>query len=79
MLSVHDRGAAIAPDELARMTKGIERGTTKLEGDRRHLGLGLYLVDRIVTAHGGKLSVASAEGEGTTFSVRLPRTDTKMH
>jgi signal transduction histidine kinase len=37
------------------------------------LGLGLYIVSEIVHAHGATISVASQEGEGTTFTIRWPR------
>ena len=79
VLAVQNGGPAIAPEELTRMTQGMEHGTSNPEGDRRHLGLGLYIVGKIVTAHGGRLTVSSGGEEGTTFSLRLPRTDTKMH
>jgi len=49
------------------------QGSRSSPGNRRHLGLGLYIVDRIVAAHGGRIDVASSEGHGTTFTVRLPR------
>jgi PAS domain S-box-containing protein len=39
---------------------------------RRGLGLGLSICDKIVSAHGGRISVHSKPGEGTTFDVRLP-------
>ncbi|MEO8798443.1 MAG: HAMP domain-containing sensor histidine kinase, partial [Polyangiaceae bacterium] len=42
---------------------------------RTGLGLGLYIVDQILLAHGGKVAVASTPDEGTTFTVRLPRYD----
>ncbi|MBA2660895.1 MAG: GAF domain-containing sensor histidine kinase [Bradymonadaceae bacterium] len=38
------------------------------------LGLGLFIVKHIVDAHGGTVRVASSQSEGTTFTVRLPRT-----
>ncbi|MES3036246.1 MAG: sensor histidine kinase [Gemmatimonadota bacterium] len=38
-----------------------------------HLGLGLYIADQIVTAHGGRIDVTSSEADGTCFLVRLPR------
>jgi signal transduction histidine kinase len=37
------------------------------------LGLGLYIVKEIVTAHGGSVRVESGDGQGTTFVVSLPR------
>jgi signal transduction histidine kinase len=36
------------------------------------LGLGLYIVSRIVEAHGGSITVDSRPGEGATFTVELP-------
>lgn len=46
---------------------------------REGIGIGLYLVRVTVDAHGGSVSVASAPGEGSTFTLRLPRnpTDTR--
>ena len=38
------------------------------------LGLGLYIAERIVTAHGGTIDVRSSAAAGTLFTVRLPRT-----
>ena len=42
-------------------------------GPTGSLGLGLYIAERIIGAHEGRLDVTSAENEGTTFTVRLPR------
>ncbi len=36
------------------------------------MGLGLAIVKRIIEEHGGKISVDSIEGEGTTFKIELP-------
>ena len=44
--------------------------TTKEPGEGT--GLGLYICHQIVERHGGEISVGSAEGQGTTFQVRLP-------
>ena len=82
VLSVANRGVAISEEQLARMFQGINEQQTSQEGDRRHLGLGLYIVDKIVSAHGGKVEVQSTEEEGTVFSLRLPRSaaaDRKVH
>ena len=40
--------------------------------DVRGAGLGLSLVDQIVRAHGGRVDVVSAVGEGSTFTLVLP-------
>ena len=69
VITVHNEGPAIPRDRLDRI---FEAGTTS-DPDRRHLGLGLYIVDRIVAAHGGTIDVKSSEGEGTAFTVRLPK------
>lgn len=37
------------------------------------LGLGLFIVKEVVTAHGGAIEVSSSEADGTLFSVTLPR------
>ena len=67
--SVTDTGAGIAPDQLAPI---FERFWQATRGDRRGLGLGLYISRCIVEAHGGRLWVESAVGEGSTFSFVLP-------
>jgi signal transduction histidine kinase len=74
MLSVHNEGPVIpANQQAAIFEEGRRAGTHPHGQDRRHLGLGLYIVERIVAAHGGTVAVHSAIGEGTTFTVRLPR------
>lgn len=72
--SVFNEGPAIPSADLAEIFRdGRRGGTTPVAQDGRHQGLGLYIVDRIVAAHGGTVSVRSSAGDGTTFSVRLPR------
>ena len=73
VISVHNQGPPISPSDIGRLFEAM--GTPKDNGqrDRRHLGLGLYIVDRIVKAHGGSVDVTSSEADGTTFTMRLPR------
>jgi len=66
-LQVRDTGSGIAAERLERIFEPLY--TTKPGGT----GLGLYIVQEIVAAHGGQIAVASAEGQGTTFTLTLPR------
>lgn len=68
---VKDTGSGIEPENLSRIFDPFF--TTKTEG--KGTGLGLSIVQRIVEKHGGRLSVESKLGEGTTFTVRLPLAD----
>ncbi len=65
-IDVSDTGDGIAPDVLPRIWEVYF--TTKEQGS----GLGLPTVRRIVAEHGGDVSVKSARGRGTTFSLYLP-------
>ncbi len=70
-LSVHNAGA-IRPDVLPVLFDPFRSG--RAGGSRRDgLGLGLFIVNQIVEAHGGQIEVLSTESDGTTFVVRLPR------
>ncbi len=67
-LSVSDRGHGIEPERLEHLFDAFV--STKRTG--AHLGMGLANVKRIVDAHGGKVTVTSAMGEGSTFRIALP-------
>jgi signal transduction histidine kinase len=74
LISVHNEGTPIPPDTLGHIFEPFWRGGALL--DKRTsggLGLGLFIVQEIVRAHGGTLGVRSSRSEGTTFSVALPR------
>ncbi len=66
-LRVRDTGSGIPGEQLPKIFDPLY--TTKSGGT----GLGLYIVQEIVTAHGGTVTVESAEGHGTTFTITLPR------
>ncbi|NMO22265.1 HAMP domain-containing histidine kinase [Pyxidicoccus fallax] len=69
-VTVRDEGIGIAPEALERIFDRFERAVSG-----RHfggLGLGLYIVRRIVTASGGTISATSVPGQGATFTVELP-------
>jgi PAS domain S-box-containing protein len=70
-LEVHNQGEAIAPERIPSLFRAWERGSHGAGSEGT--GLGLYIVDRIADAHGGRVEVRSSVEEGTTFAVILPR------
>ncbi|HET7458753.1 MAG TPA: sensor histidine kinase [Gemmatimonadaceae bacterium] len=79
VLRMHNYGPAIPASELAglfspfkRVRRGMESGAAAARGSG-NLGLGLYIAERIVSAHGGSMDVRSSAEAGTLFTVRLPR------
>lgn len=66
MMTVSDNGNGIAGNELAKIFMPFY--TTKEKG----LGIGLALVHKIITAHGGTIQVESSEGKGSVFKCFLP-------
>ena len=67
-LSVRDDGPGLGGIDRRRIFGRFERGTTDAPGT----GLGLYLVDQVARAHGGRVELATSEGSGCTFSLVLP-------
>ena len=75
VLQVHNQGPAIPASDLHGLFSPLKRlksGETT-ERESSNLGLGLYIAERIVTAHGGTIDVKSSADAGTTFTVCLPR------
>jgi sigma-B regulation protein RsbU (phosphoserine phosphatase) len=74
LISVRSQGPTIATDQIERIFDGMKSlGVPRGGRDRRHLGLGLYIVDKIVRAHRGSITVQSSTDQGTVFTVHLPR------
>jgi signal transduction histidine kinase len=71
-VSVSDRGIGIPPSEQAKIFEPFYRAPEVVHAQIQGAGLGLSLVSRIVAAHGGRISVKSAPGAGSTFAVVLP-------
>jgi signal transduction histidine kinase len=69
---VRDNGRGIAPEDHERIFEPYER--VHVSGNEEGAGLGLYIVREIVRAHGGRIAVESAAGQGATFVVTLPTT-----
>ncbi len=70
IVSVRDTGCGIPAADLPRIWERLYRGDASRS--ERGLGLGLSLVRAVVEAHGGKVTVESIPGEGSTFLVSLP-------
>ncbi|WP_223545421.1 hybrid sensor histidine kinase/response regulator [Pseudomonas sp. A-B-19] len=70
LVDVQDQGIGISEEDQQRIFQQFERVSTKHTG--AGLGLGLFISERIVTAHGGTITVQSRIGEGALFRVCLP-------
>jgi signal transduction histidine kinase len=71
-IDVSDTGIGIPPDEVARLFEAFVRGSNARIAGLPGTGLGLAIVKALVHMHGGHVTVDSALGRGTTFSVLLP-------
>ena len=74
MLAVSDAGIGIPEEEQAQLFSRFFRSSLSVHHEIQGSGLGLALVQTVVGWHGGTVDVDSVEGEGTTVTVRLPRT-----
>jgi signal transduction histidine kinase len=72
-INVSDTGIGIPADEVASVFDEFFRASNAKKSERDGTGLGLSIVKQIVERHGGEISVQSEEGQGTTFTVILPK------
>jgi signal transduction histidine kinase len=73
-IEVSDTGIGIPQDELATLFAPFARGREAQDQAFPGFGVGLAVVKGLVDAHGGRVSVRSKPGRGTTVTVRLPAT-----
>jgi signal transduction histidine kinase len=75
LLEVRNRGPVIPADQIASLFQPFTQGASAGNDTERPrgLGLGLYIVQEIVSAHDGTISVDSDDDRGTRFCIRLPR------
>jgi signal transduction histidine kinase len=71
-ISVRDSGPGIPADDQRRLFEPFRRTARAAESQVPGVGLGLFISRRIAEAHGGTLVVHSTQGQGATFTVRLP-------
>jgi signal transduction histidine kinase len=72
VVSVSDTGPGIAVEDQRRIFEEFQQADTSSTRGKGGTGLGLAIARRIVEMHGGRLSVQSRPGEGSTFSFRVP-------
>ena len=76
LISVEDRGLGIAREDLPHIFEPFYRGANAIERQIRGSGIGLSIVQSIVRAHGGRVTVATRTGAGSTFTMYLPVAET---
>lgn len=72
-LDVHNEGEPIPAAVQATLFEPLRQGESNAGASGRNIGLGLYIVRQIVRAHEGRVRCRSVAGEGTTFTIELPR------
>jgi signal transduction histidine kinase len=75
-LTVHNDGEPIAQEAIGSIFDPLVRSANEKVGNHNpstSLGLGLFIVKEVVNAHGGSITVTSNFGDGTTFTVVLPK------
>jgi signal transduction histidine kinase len=71
-IEVEDHGMGIGPEEKEKICDKYYRSGAAIDNRISGAGLGLSIVNHIVQAHGGRLEIESAVGNGSTFSIILP-------
>jgi PAS domain S-box-containing protein len=72
VITVEDTGIGIPKAEQGKVFDRFFRSSSSAFLAIDGTGLGLHIVNQVVTAHGGRVSFESEEGSGSTFTVRLP-------
>jgi signal transduction histidine kinase len=72
LLWVEDHGSGIPPSEQQKIFERFYRSGSELRRQTQGVGIGLSIVKHIVEAHGGKVVVRSAVGQGSRFTIELP-------
>jgi signal transduction histidine kinase len=72
LLSVHNEGKPIPPEQIESVFQVFERAKAAKEGDASGWGIGLPYVRSVVESHGGSIDVDSSAERGTTFTIDIP-------
>jgi signal transduction histidine kinase len=73
VMRVQDTGAGIPPEQVSRIFEKFYQADNQRSASAVGTGLGLAIVKSIVEAHGGRIRCESKVGEGTTFTIEIPR------
>ena len=76
--AVRAEGVGIAPDHIPRLTERFYRVDRSRSRETGGTGLGLAIVKHVSQRHGAELSIASVQGQGSTFSVRFPASRVRL-
>ena len=71
LITVRDTGPGIPADDLARIFRAFERSTASAKANDEGTGLGLHISQKLAELLNGTITVASAVGAGSTFTVTL--------
>jgi two-component system OmpR family sensor kinase len=75
-VSVADQGPGLSEDDQRQIFERFYRAdSSRVRIDGEGSGLGLSIVDAVMKAHGGSVSVSSVLGEGATFTLFFPQSD----
>jgi len=78
VIEVSDGGIGVSAEEQSRIFNQFYRAKTEENQHIPGTGLGLTLVDHIVKAHDGYVTVESVLGEGSKFALHLPLEDSEL-
>jgi two-component system phosphate regulon sensor histidine kinase PhoR len=71
-VSVEDQGIGISAKDARRIFEKFYRTKTAEKSGEKGTGIGLSIVEQIVTQHGGSIAVSSEVGKGSRFTATLP-------
>ncbi len=74
VISVHDQGQGIPPNELDQIFRPFQKTSVKATAGESSTGLGLTIAKKVIEAHHGNIWVTSESGKGSVFSFSLPVT-----
>ncbi len=76
LIAVRDHGQGMSEESVNFIFQPFRQGEGREFGTMKGMGLGLYIVNRLVEAHGGRIEVRSEHARGSTFTAHIPQPDT---